>query len=160
MQAFAIPVGMLLKDKFLGHRQRVSNIPPVPRPYIHVFSILQLEANRYKAKKLQEHINSVSDWTTSTTVFVDEFNEIAPQLLQTDDTPEKDEKDDATTDETGAKDGAVDEGDEEKAKQEREEKISKANEVIHRIAVSFNQVQMKWNVYFLNGKILFLVKRY
>ena len=107
---------------------------------------MQLEANQYKAKKLQEHINSVSDWTTSTTVFVDEFNEIAPQLLQTDGTPEKDKKDDATTDETGTKDGeadAVDEGDEEKAKQEHEEKINEANDVIHRIAVSFNQVQMK-----------------
>ena len=100
----------------------------------------QLETNQHKAKKLQEHINSVNDWTTSTAVFVDEFNDVAPQVLQLDDSSEKDKEANAKTEETDAKEGegeAVGGDDEDKAKQERLEKINTANDIIHKIAVSY-----------------------
>ena len=75
-------------------------------------------------------------------MFLDEFNDIASKLVPSD-ASETDKQDDAVTGETDATDGkdtTVDGDDVEKAKEEQEENIKAANEVIHKIAVSFLRV--------------------
>ena len=114
-----------------------------------VLFIVQLEANQHKAKKLQEHVDSVNNWTASTTVFLDEFNDIAGQLVPSD-ASGKDKASAVVSDETDATDGqgdAVDGDDVEKAKKEREEKINAANEMIHKIAVSFMKIASVFTQY-------------
>jgi hypothetical protein len=108
--------------------------------HIIILFIVQLEANQHKAKKLQEHVVSVNDWTTSTTVFLDEFNDIAGQLVPSDASGKDKASDVGETDLTDGQDDAVDGDDVEKAKNEREEKINAANEIVHRIAVSFVEI--------------------
>ena len=102
--------------------------------------IVQLEANQHKAKRLQEHVDSVNDWTTSTTVFLDEFNDIAGQLVPSDASGKDKASDVGETDVIDGQGDAVDGDDVEKAKKEREEKINAANEIIHRIAISFLKI--------------------
>ena len=87
---------------------------------------------------MHELINSVNVWTASTTVFLDDFNDISAQLATLSDVAKKDgdEKVKDESDEPETKDGAADEVDAEKAKEERDEKIETANEIIQKIAVS------------------------
>ena len=97
--------------------------------------IVQIEANQHKAKKLREHIESVNNWTTSTTVFIEQFNEVA-STLPSSDTPgtEAVKGDDEGGDKT------IDANELGKAMEEHEENIKTANELIHKIAVSFTKI--------------------
>jgi hypothetical protein len=106
--------------------------------------IVQLEANQHKGKRLQEHVASVNDWTTSTTVFLDEFNVIAGQLVPSDASVKDKASDVGETDATDGQSDAVDGDDVEKAS---EEKINAANEIIHRIAVSFLKIASVFTQY-------------
>ena len=112
-----------------------------------VLFIIQLEANQHKAKKLQEHVDSVNNWTASTTVFLDEFNDIAGQLVPSDASGKDKASDVGETDSTDGQGDAVDGDDVEKAKKEREEKINAANEMIHKIAVSFMKIASVFTQY-------------
>jgi hypothetical protein len=109
--------------------------------------IVQLEANQHKAKRLQEHVDSVNDWTTSTTAFLDEFNVIAGQLVPSDASGKDKASDVGETDVIDGQGDAVDGDDVEKAKKEREEKTNAANEIIHRIAVSFLKIASVFTQY-------------
>ena len=112
-----------------------------------VLFIIQLEANQHKAKKLQEHVDSVNNWTASTTVFLDEFNDIAGQLVPSDASGKDKASDVGETDVIDSQGDAVDGDDVEKAKKEREEKINAANEMIHKIAVSFMKIASVFTQY-------------
>ena len=63
---------------------------------------------------------SVNDWTTSTTVFLDEFNDIAGQLVPSDASGKDKASNVGETDVTDGQDDAVDGDDVEKAKNERD----------------------------------------